>query len=353
MIRIKNSTAITQVACAILFVLFTFLYLRFYQADVLMMAQHILSGGNTNYQPLVGAILITLTLSLLALGVYALTRLRGYTHALVYFPSLLILTVMTDPGEHIDKGVTFGNWLWAAPLLLVIYIIVVLVAKLFAFQDYTRAGHGFSSSLLWINFSQLLAMLLFVTLASNHRDVFHYRMRMEALMMDGKYREALQVGRRSLETDSSLTMLRVACLDQTHQLGELLFTYPLVGGSDAMRPNGSSVRTMMWRYPKKKNTGDYILTRYLLDKKLDKFVATIGKYYQTDSTNVPRHFREAMILYTHQRANPILVYHDNVMDADFQDYQMLEKTHPNPVERANALRDMYGNTYWYYYQYAK
>lgn len=353
MIRMNNSTTITQVVCAILFISFTFLYLYLYQAEVLMMAQHVLSGGSTSYQPLVGAVLITIVLSLLPLGIYALTHLRGYAHALVYFPSMLLLAVLTDPSEQIDKGFSFGSWSWLVPVLLVVYVLVILLTRMFPFQDDNGKEEGLRSPLLWVNLTQLLVMTLLVVLVSNHRDVFHYRMRMEALMMDGKYREALQVGMRSLETDSSLTMLRISCLEQTSQLGESLFYYPLVGGSEVMRPNGSSVRSMMWRYPKKRHSGDYVLTHHLLDKDLDKFVHAIGKYYQVDSVSVPRHFREALILYAHQRANPLIVYHDNVMDADFEDFQKVEKMFRDPVERANRLRDLYGNTYWYYYQYVR
>ena len=29
----------------------------------------------------------------------------------------------------------------------------------------------------------------------------------------------------------------------------------------------------------------------------------------------------------------------------------MEAKYANPVERQSALRDTYGNTYWYYYQY--
>lgn len=39
------------------------------------------------------------------------------------------------------------------------------------------------------------------------------------------------------------------------------------------------------------------------------------------------------------------------MDADFQDYQRLEHRIANKAERRNKIRDVYGNTYWYYYQY--
>ena len=38
------------------------------------------------------------------------------------------------------------------------------------------------------------------------------------------------------------------------------------------------------------------------------------------------------------------------MNADFQDFQKLENTILS-AQRTTALRDTYGNTYWYYYQY--
>ena len=40
------------------------------------------------------------------------------------------------------------------------------------------------------------------------------------------------------------------------------------------------------------------------------------------------------------------------MDADFQDYQKMEREILDNTERKNKLCETYGNTYWYYYQYA-
>lgn len=353
MIRLQDSTAITKMACAILFIVFTYVYLRFFQADVLAMAQHTLSGGVTSYQGEVGAVLLTVVLSLLALGVYALTKLEGYTHALVYFPSLLLLAMITSPDERLTKGFSMGIWAWLLPLLLALFAVLVVVSRKLLSSLEVEKGDALHSSLLWINLGQVLLMLLFVTLACNHHDVFHYRMRMESLMLKGDYAAALQVGKRSLATDSSLTMLRIACMEKTNTLGEKLFTYPLVGRGEAMSANGKSVRTLMWKDRGRRHTADYALAKCLLNKDLDGFAKRVGKYYRTDSAYVPTHFREALVLYTHTRGNPLLVYHDNVMDADFQDYQALANSHADPVVRANALRDTYGNTYWYYYQYAQ
>ena len=90
--RDKNSSTITiHVMCAIVFSLFSFCWLYFFQADVLMMAQHVLSKGVTHYNPLIGACVITLLLYLLQKVLYRFLKLKKRSHALTYLPSMLIL----------------------------------------------------------------------------------------------------------------------------------------------------------------------------------------------------------------------------------------------------------------------
>ena len=110
-----------RVMCAILFLCFSFLYLYEYQADVLAVAQHVLSDGQTHYNRTIGAVLITAVLYLLQIGVYAVTKLSKRTHAMTYFPSLLILAIITDISPDIDLHFSFGAWLVVFPLLLILY----------------------------------------------------------------------------------------------------------------------------------------------------------------------------------------------------------------------------------------
>ena len=89
-----------------------------------------------------------------------------------------------------------------------------------------------------------------------------------------------------------------------------------------------------------------------MDKKLDKFVSSVTKYYNVKNP-LPTHYREALLLYTHLRSNPKIIYRNSVMEADFQDFQSLEDKYKNTTERRNMLCDVYGNTYWFYYFYIK
>jgi aminoglycoside N3'-acetyltransferase len=46
-----------------------------------------------------------------------------------------------------------------------------------------------------------------------------------------------------------------------------------------------------------------------------------------------------------------VVYNNDVMEADYQDFQNLENAYENVRERKNMVRSTYGNTYWFYYEY--
>ena len=360
----RNSTARMRLMCAIIFVVFTYLYLSCYQENVLAVAQHVLSQGLTSYNYTLYPLLTTLVLFLLQLSVYAATRVRKAFHALTYFPSMLILAFITDVSCDIDVNRSVGAWGWIIPVSFLLFAGVIwVIRQLEPYEPDVHSGLWLSKR-TWQNLLQMLTMMFLVILISNGNVVFHERCKMERLMMEGKYDKALEVGKGTLESDSSLTMLRVACLHHTGCMGDQLFTYPLVGGSKAMMPDGVTTKSLMWKVPKwmqRDRKGkvryrqplDYQLCALLMNKDLDGFVAEVQRCYKLTSDSLPRHYKEALILYTHRRAHPKWVYFNNVMEADFQDYQALERKYSNPMERKAALHDTYGNTYWYYYQYVR
>lgn len=373
-----NDTLLVRWVSSILFCCFTFVYLYVYQADVLAVAQHVLSGGRTAYHAGVGAVLITLTLYLVHLGVSYVCRPSGIGHSLSFFPSLLLLTILTDISDNIDRNFLLGGWWIAAPLLLLAYGGLMWAMKKNAHETVKEKPHLNLTQALWQNVMVLNVMFVLVGLFSNHDVAFHERAKIERAIVKQQYNDALEVGKNNLKTDSNLVMLRAYCLSKTHKMGESLFEYPLIGESQSLLPNGSSVRMLMapdngvYRYigvvPKqqmpvmrylefitasrkaKNPAKDYLLCGYLLDKNLDKFVVHLPHYYHVDSL-LPKHYREALVLYTHSRSNPKLVYHDAVADADYKDYQDLEKKYPEKMVRQTKIRDIYGKTYWYYFHY--
>jgi len=185
---------------------------------------------------------------------------------------------------------------------------------------------------LW-QYTLAVAMLMFIIgIAIDATDVERYARRVKHYMDEGDYGKALQVGERSVKTNRELLLLRMEALDHEHLLGERLFAYPVVGRGEPLAVKGR----------------DYELCAYLIDKNLDKFVAALPKYY-TISSQLPRHYREALVLYCHLRGNPVVVYHDNVMDTDFQDMQEQQRKYADKKARQVALSKNYVGTYWYYY----
>ena len=353
--KYNNSTAIVRVACAILFCFFSFSYLYFYQGDLLMVAQHVLSKGQTQYVPFVGAFLLTLGLQLLQIGVNSVARLYKSSHAVTYLPSMLLLAILTSIYPDIDKYFSFGIWIWLFPSMMVAYVWVVYMLRQIQEVEKEPKGLLLASPRMWVNLLIMLLLFLMVGFVGNSNDIFHHRMRMERLLTEKNYEQVLTVGEKSSAADSSMTMLRIHALAKTNQLGESLFDYPLVGGVEAMQPNGTSVRTLM--YPqkeillqRKKSAADYQLCEQLLKKDLKAFVALLMKYYPLNKP-LPKHYKEALYLYGAITPHAKYKLNDNVMAADYADFKKLRGGHVDKAEEQGAVRESYGKTYWYYFYY--
>ena len=108
----NNSTTGIRLMCAIVFVIFSLAWLFFFQADILAMTQHVLSGGLTHYNRTLGALIITFVLLLVQTGVYKLTNLRRQAYALTYVPSMLMLalsSVQASTAPCRKRNMTVGS----------------------------------------------------------------------------------------------------------------------------------------------------------------------------------------------------------------------------------------------------
>lgn len=375
---INGSTVTIRVMCAIVFVVFSFAWLYWFQADLLTMTQHVLSKGLTHYRPLLGAFLITALLTVLQCVVFTFVKLRKRYHALTYVPSMLILALITDVSQRID-GNDMHPWSWLLPVSVVfVWLLLVCLARLLQEIEDDR-NYGILSRPMWINMLLLSLQIIFVAWMGNTNAVFQYRMKIEGLLAEGKYQKALEVGRRSLESDQNLLMLRMYALARENALGERLFEYPVRGMSADMLPtNGRTYMAFspvdsLWRFlggrpaepmepmhylellerrdnVTSRQVADYRLCGMLIDRQLDRFAQEIGKYYKLDD-RLPRHYREALVLYAHSRSNPVVLYHHPVTEEDWSNLQELESLYPDSTERKVKVEDHYNGTYWYYYEY--
>lgn len=381
----KNSTVVTQATCAVLFLLFAFCWLFWFQADLMAVAQHVLSGGATHYNRTIGTAIIITVLMLLQRLTAALTRLSRHTHALTYMPSMLVLALLGDIQEGPGDTLRLATWRWAGLAVLLGWAVVVFFARRVAPSSQEKEPAGLFSRQVWVNVLLLVTMMLGVAAIGNTHAVLHFRAHAEVALSEGDTSEALRAGNRSLETDEHLTMLRAYALSRRNELGDRLFHYPIKGkGCDLLPLPGSSSHLLLlpedslWHHlgarPKAgmdashylralekdsmatKAVADYVLCTALIDRDLDAFVGALGRLHWLDDTpadSLQRHYREALILYTHLRAHPLLVYHHAVMDEDWDNLQELERQHPDTRARKAAVMERYRNSYWYYYFYDK
>ena len=286
-----------RIVCAVLFCLFSFCYLYFFQADVMTIVQHLASGGQTFYNPLLGAVLITITLKLLQIGISSWTKLSKRGYALTYFPSFLLLTIVSDI-RPTATGVTLGSWLWIAPLLLILYAIIVIMTKRFEPYGPELRSFGIFSPLTWMSLAIFLSFFLFTGLFSNTDKYYHQRAKVEALIDKRDYAGALQVVKTMPHTDSVTSMLTVYAVARRGHLADSLFYYPLVGEGRVLRPG----RVHSWLQPDSvllkvtRTSANYQLIGFLLDRNLHDFARYLPQYYPVDSLR-PRYYKEAYDLY--------------------------------------------------------
>ena len=378
----EGSAPVIRIVCATVFILFSWCWLYSFQCDLLTMAQHVLSHGLTHYNCFIGALGITALLWLLQHLVHRFTHLDKSFYALSFFPSMLFLGMLTDIVPDPAGGITHRFSWWLVVLAFLLWAALIYLARKFQEIDTDPHPHLFSRS-MWVN-QIFMAWLIVLTVAiGNTNAVFHYRMKAEHCLLEGDYAGALKAGSQSLETDEHLVMLRMAALARQDALGEKLFEYQLCGSSKSILPTDGHSTLLLYSadsiykhlgavpaYPMEpmhylklvehhmacKDTlthraiADYLLSGYLIDKQIDTFAREIGKYY-TLNDSLPKHYREAMVLYTHLRARPVAVYQNSVLDEDYDNFRELRRQYPNKLEQQGKVADQYFGTYWYYYFY--
>lgn len=227
MSNIKNgSTTIVKIVCAIIFLLFTFSYVYFFQANLLEMIQFAWSEGVTTYEPLMGGIIITLTLGLLALVVSLFVKLPQRCHALIYFPSLLALGLLTAVKITADGSVvTSPLWLIVSILLIVAYVPLVVSLKQFTPFLLPLRSTDFLSQPWWTNLMCLFIMFSGVYTMGNTNRSLHTCLALEHYVKVKDWDKALEYGIPQHDDLSYTTMMRMIALGNKGLLGEKLFNY--------------------------------------------------------------------------------------------------------------------------------
>ncbi|MGM9714383.1 MAG: DUF6057 family protein [Prevotella sp.] len=359
-----------MLVCAGVFYIFTFLFIYIYQTATLTFAQHILSDGVTFYRPFVSTMLICIACGTIQQLVHHTTSLRPELHALSYALPFLALAVMTSLGPDGEGGISMHRWTqWLPVVIIILLAFVIKVQRNLIAPPQQQTGLATSRTLS----SNLIIMTLMMALtanAANGDETLHRQMRAERMMLSSQYDGIIAAERSNalyrtfpsdyqkghvpyLSTDTTLTLIRYIALDKRHLLADSLFTQPVAASSASLFGlHGVSPLLFKPGFLRRTKSTDYMLCSMLADCDLDRFARHVSRIYALDTIppdSIPRHYREAIVLYCHTRSNPIIHSRDSVMEADYRDMRNMMRDTPDKAQRRHTLWLYYRNTYWHYY----
>ena len=375
---------IIRLTTTVLFALFSFIYLFCIQNDVLAEAQYVFSDGLTTYSRFWGALIITGVLVAIQFFVANASKLVGRWYALTFFPSFLILAILTSLNRAVIEDFSFGQWIWALPLLIVLFILFLYLKRRLPGESIEEGDYS-RSRYLWPNYAVLFLMMIVCGANASADDIYMYELKAERLLLEDDFEGASRVGEKSLNTSPRLNEMRMYALARQGLLGEKLFDYPQPYAEqslmimddtvtrfhrftckDIQKSLGAWANTSVMTFDHyvsllKKNPStrynpllaDYFLCGKLLQKDLRGFTQTIKHYYNLSSPSnvqdLPKAYREAMLLQAKAIGNDSLnAFVDTLMLTEYKDYCAILESDESEIVRKNKLRRLYGNTLWWY-----
>lgn len=362
-----------RVLMRVLFGVFLFLFFFYYQYPLLELTQYQLSGGQTVYRPLISALVLT---GLLVSAQRLVEKWIPFSDNLYFFsylPSVIasILFIAFTPKTN-------GILLMFAGFAFVIFVLIVCL--ILRNVSGVKAGSDSVPELFSKHFAALVLACLMIGATANSREVLAYEIKVAGLIKEGKYDEALEIGRNSLATSSRLSALRALALSRSSLgLGEGLFSYPLSEGGAKqllLEPADTTVSLLppdslyaQWGvWPSSRETpieyfyraasrttdstvvGDYLLASLLLERDLDRFVEVLPDYYAiSDTVEIPRYFSEALAVYVHLKGKTENVSVDSALMKNYEDFLHYGEQYRDLIVRRNYWRRKYADTYWTYF----
>ncbi len=359
-----------------MFALFCFCFIYFIQGEILAEAQFVYSGGVTTYHDIMSPLIVTGVLLCIQWLCYTILRLPQRFYAVSFFPSATMLAMLSDIDRECIEHFSFGAWLWAFPLAIIFYFIVVLLLREF-YQDKLQDKQTYDV-IITPNCIVLLAMFLWVGSVANNNDLFLYELKTERLVAEGDYDGAVDVGERSLVSSPKLTQLRMYSLAKQGQLAERIFDFPQYYGTKGLLAPYDTLHRRMKTYRMYRDLGaipnntikttkrylqlvvaddslrtqmavDYYLCYHLLNKDLKSFEDLLFVNYNPEKEQLPRAYQEALILKAEQDGDSLSFISPDVRER-YNAYKLTKVQYLTDNSRKNRTRQLYGNSYWWYYE---
>lgn len=368
---------VVMALCAILFAVFSFLFVAEYQSSLLELLYNKFATGKLEYNGYVAGGVISASLTLLALWINKFTGFKREWTAFAFMPSALILSFITDIDRSLYVGgYDYGKWLIVLVSGIIVYALFSFVLRRVLFAKIKNVAMS-ANRIIWRNLILFVILFSLVGFLSNGEENFKREALVASCYKKGDIDGALKVGYLSNVASRSLTAQRAYILAKNGMLGEKVFEYPQPYKAEGLFPSGiqisplvpDTVYALLGISPSQNEkpmellkdavmndsasgaVKDYYLSALLLDRKIVEFADAVKALYpNTELNKLPKHYQEALMLYASIDTDAVSV--DNqAMQEQFDAFKALEKEHDDAFVRANYVRRRFGRTYWWYYLY--
>lgn len=367
------------------FAVYLLLFFGKAQEDSLHLLESQLLGQYAPHTPWLLAVILT------ALA-YALTTFLSKRFA-KHHKSTSAVYVLTAWMVTILVSLPFASWLYLTCLTII--AAALCAASIYLQQRWETKHEGaalWHPGMSYIAF--LLALSLYMGIGAAATDVEHYEMQTAQLLHKERHNKVKHIGKEALDTSRRLVAMRAYAMGTAPGLlGDRFFDQPLERTTDATslllptdcrqelmfsadslckmlgakRPtteeqtDAEKAEAYFKRVAESRGfhpsvAADYYLCALLANRKIDAFAQEIQRYYprQTrEQKHMPKYYAQALVMYTHLRTRPAIVYSDAATEANFKDYSDMGDSLKNAAVRNNLLRRSYGETYWWYYKEGK
>ena len=332
--------------CAILFSVFAFCWLYFFQRDLLCAAYNKLLYGLENpaghhiHNHFIVSLLLTIFAQFLIIPGRFILRFKKGLYACNYLLSAVFLGIVT--GYDGDSFIGQSSVVWI--LTTVFTVLLVFISKLVG--SIPRSEYNDRPRTLMGNLMLMFLLFCLVGLLGNTDENLHRRLRMESLYSDAEYSAILEIGRYEEESDPAIDLLRAKAMlniaIETNPagsgIGENLFRYSI---SD---PHALAVAL------KQEGGHEAYLASCLLDGDMDEFRKSIDL---NSYKSVPEYYMQALVMAADSAAqNMFPTHYANVKSVYDKFIRALEPlSRESSVFRSNSTFVEYHETYFWFNQF--
>lgn len=248
-------------------------------------------------------------------------RIKPQWYSLIFLPEIILCTLLSQESLSLSCVI-------AAAVAIGIFVLLVYKQPMMPGKPVTT------------NIVLYLGMAVYYCVFANTDELTHYKYTIMHYERVGQYDRALETGKKSLHINNEVFCLRAIAMLKTNTIGNRLFKYPVPCDFDTIRTI-SGLDTSQRR--------DAILCNLLLQKKLDIFVGQLQNWYDIKSPDLPRYYKEALVIYLSKTIDTDLTYDDTAVQTDYNDFVAEMKKHSDRQVRSNMCRWQYPDSYFWYY----